>query len=148
MFKRILVTLDGSQLAERALKPAFALAEKFGSEVLLLRVPLVQQYVTLPSGTTPLVTENYLEQDRAETEAYLRAMKTQWSGIAAALRIEAISGEPAPVILDVARSEAVDTIVMSTHGRSGLSRLLYGSVAESVLRGATVPVLLIPMREV
>ncbi len=148
MFKKILVTLDGSQLAERALKPAFAVAEKFNSEVLLLRVPLVQQYVTLPSGTGALVTEQYLERDREETEAYLRAIKTQWAGIACTIRTEAISGEPAAVILDVARSEAVDTIVMSTHGRSGLSRLLYGSVAESVLRGATVPVLLVPMKEV
>jgi nucleotide-binding universal stress UspA family protein len=147
MFRRILVTLDGSQLAERALKPAFAMAEKFGSEVLLLRVPLVQQYVTLPSGTGTLVTEQYLERDREETEAYLRAVKTQWTGVAPKVRTEAISGEPASVILDVARSESVDTIVMSTHGRSGLSRLLYGSVAESVLRGATVPVLLIPMKE-
>jgi len=147
MFKKILVTLDGSALAERALKPAFEMAEKFHSEVILLRVPLAQQYVAMPSGNGALMTQEVLDRDRADTEAYLRAMHTQWRGLAPLLRTEAIAGEPASIILDVARTETVDVIVMCTHGRSGLSRLLYGSVAESVLRGASVPVLLIPMKE-
>jgi nucleotide-binding universal stress UspA family protein len=146
MFKRILITLDGSELAERALKPAFALAEKFGAEVLLLRVPLTQQYISMPSGSGALLPEEYVERDRQETEDYLRAVKTQWLGSAPKIRVESLSGEPATVILDVAETEAADLIVMSTHGRSGLSRLLYGSVAESVLRGARNPVLLVPLK--
>jgi nucleotide-binding universal stress UspA family protein len=146
MFKRILITLDGSELAERALKPAFALAEKFGAEVLLLRVPLTQQFISMPSGSGALLPEEYVERDRQETEDYLRAVKTQWLGSAPKIRVESLSGEPAAVILDVAETEAADLIVMSTHGRSGLSRLLYGSVAESVLRGARSPVLLVPLK--
>ena len=145
MFNKILVTLDGSELAERALQPAFALAEKFGAEIVLLRVPLTQRYVSMPSGSGVLLPEQVVERDREETEAYLRAVKTQWLGTAPKIRTEAISGDPAAVILDVAETEAADLIVMSTHGRSGLSRLLYGSVAESVLRGARSPVLLVPL---
>jgi nucleotide-binding universal stress UspA family protein len=49
------------------------------------------------------------------------------------------------MIVDVAQGRAVDLIVMSTHGRSGVNRLLYGSVAEAVLRGAHLPILLIPL---
>jgi nucleotide-binding universal stress UspA family protein len=55
-------------------------------------------------------------------------------------------GAPPELILDTAKAENVDLIVMSTHGRSGLNRLLYGSVAEAVLRGAHLPVLLIPFK--
>jgi len=146
MFKKILVTLDGSELAERALKPAFSLAEKFGAEIVLLRVPLTQHYVSMSSGSGVLLPEENVERDQQETEAYLRAVKTRWLGSAPKIRAEAISGEPAAVILDVAETEAADLIVMSTHGRSGLSRLLYGSVAESVLRGARSPVLLVPLK--
>jgi nucleotide-binding universal stress UspA family protein len=146
MFKKILVTLDGSELAERALQPAFEIAEKFGGEVTLLRVPVAQQYVTMPSGTGVIIPEQFAERDREESESYLRAIKTHWLPHAPAIHTQAIAGSPADVILDVAGAEQSDLIVMSTHGRSGLSRLLYGSVAESVLRGARVPVLLIPLK--
>ena len=146
MYNKILVALDGSEQAERALKPAFEIAEKFGSEVALLRVPVAQQYVTMPSGSSVIVPETLVERDREETEAYLRAIKTQWLGWTASIRTEAIAGSPAEVILHVAATDQADLIIMSTHGRSGLSRLLYGSVAESVLRGARMPVLLIPLK--
>ncbi len=146
MFKTILVTLDGSDLAERALKPAFDIAEKFGSQVVLLRVPIGQQFVTMPSGTGVLVPDEILEQDREEAGAYLRAIKAQWQVTLPNIRIEASPGSPPEIILGVARAQQVDLIVMSTHGRSGISRLLYGSVAESVLRGAHTPILLIPVK--
>ncbi|MBI3362826.1 MAG: universal stress protein [Chloroflexi bacterium] len=146
MFKKILVTLDGSEFSERALKPAFQIAEKFDSEVTLLRVAMAQQYVTMPAGTGTLYPDPALERDREEAEAYLRAIKTQWLAARVSVHTEIIAGLPAEMILDVADVDGIDLIVMSTHGRSGLSRLLYGSVAESVLRGAQVPVLLIPIK--
>ena len=55
-----------------------------------------------------------------------------------------LSGTPPEVIVNFAREQSIDLIVMSTHGRSGFSRLIYGSVAEAVLRGAHLPIMLIP----
>jgi nucleotide-binding universal stress UspA family protein len=72
-------------------------------------------------------------------------MKMLGSGVS--VRTEVVSGAPPDVILDVADAEHVDLVVMSTHGRSGLGRLVYGSVAESVLRGSRIPVLLIPVKD-
>ena len=144
MFKKILVPLDGSALAEHALLPASRIAERFGGELLLLRVVVSER--TLPrlahltprpasapaSGVSPLMDE---------AEAYLAAL---------ALPVRAqrlvLSGAAPELIVATAEEAGAELIVMSTHGRDGLLRLLYGSVAEAVLRGATVPVLLVPSR--
>ena len=148
MFKRILVTLDGSDLAQQALEPAFEIARKFGGEVILLRVAIAEpQLVALPAfGEAPL-PDYALQRDREEAEAYLHGLKLEWYSRGAPIHTEIITGNPAEMILDVAEVDEADLIVMSTHGRSGLSRLIYGSVAESVLRGARAPVLLIPVRK-
>jgi nucleotide-binding universal stress UspA family protein len=149
MFKRILVALDGSELAEAALAPAFALAEKFGGEVVLLRVtvagrvfagaPLVASRTYFPEAET-LLTD---ERDAAD---YLQRINRRCRNSGVTIRTRALPGTPAEAVVAAARDEAADLIVMSTHGRSGLDRLVYGSVAEAVLRGAHVPVLLVPLR--
>ena len=149
MFKKILVTLDGSALAERALEPAIRLAEKFGGAVILLRVVVPEEIVVAAPGVGPFaytVQETGVERGCEEAEAYLRAIKVQWLGVNVPVRTTVLVGAPPELILDTAKAENVDLIVMSTHGRSGLNRLLYGSVAEAVLRGAHLPVLLIPFK--
>lgn len=146
MFHKILVALDGSELAERALRPAYEIAGKFGGEIILLRVAAAQPVVVSPVGAGALYADDSLERDREESEAYLQAIKMQGLGWEVPTRTEVVSGSPAEMILETAEVEEIDLIVMSTHGRSGLSRLLYGSVAESVLRGGRVPLLLIPIK--
>jgi nucleotide-binding universal stress UspA family protein len=146
MFKKVLVALDGSELAARALKPAYEIAEKSGGEIILLRVALAQQVVVSPISAGALYADDSLKRDQEESEAYLQAIRMQELGRGVPTRIEVVAGSPPELILDVAEANGVDLIVMSTHGRSGLSRLLYGSVAESVLRGARVPLLLIPIK--
>jgi len=149
MFRTILVPLDGSSLAEQALTPACRIAEKFGSALLLLRVVTLER--TLPS--LPMLTPRG-ESEAAtsprpimdEAEAYLTGLSLP--ATVRPVRTQVLAGAPPEMIVATAAASDVDLIVMSTHGRTGLVRLLYGSVAEAVLRGASVPVLLVPSRSV
>jgi nucleotide-binding universal stress UspA family protein len=149
MFQRILVTLDGSDLSERALEPAFQMARKLGAEVTLMRVVAVEP-LALAAGAGPQYFQlagQHEQHDRAEAEAYLRGLKRVWSVAEVPIRTRVAVGVPPEMIVAAAHEGGTDLVVMSTHGRSGLSRLLYGSVAEAVLRGTHLPLLLIPVKE-
>jgi nucleotide-binding universal stress UspA family protein len=149
MFQRILVTLDGSELSERALQPAFEIAEKFDAQVTLLRVITVDSVVlaTAGAGTQYLHWRDVREEhDRAESEGYLNAIQAQWRGAQVPVTTRVIVGAAPEMIVLVAEQSGADLIVMSTHGRSGLIRFLYGSVAEAVLRGTQLPLLLVPVK--
>lgn len=148
LFRKILVPLDGSDLAERALEAAFALARKFGSEVILLRVVVPDEIlVSLPTLLPPAAARYQTKplHHTEEAEAYLFGVKVRWSASGVRVRTEVLAGTPPQMIVTFAQEHRVDLIVMSTHGRSGFSRLIYGSVAEAVLRGAHLPVLLTPI---
>jgi nucleotide-binding universal stress UspA family protein len=149
MFKRILVTLDGSDLSERALQPAFELAEKFGAQVTLLRVIAVDALVLATTGTGPQylqLRDMREERERAESEAYLHAIQAHWRSTGVPVITRLAVGAPPEMIVQAAEKCSAELIVMSTHGRSGLNRFLYGSVAEAVLRGTQIPLLLIPVK--
>jgi nucleotide-binding universal stress UspA family protein len=147
MYRTILVPLDGSNLAEQALTPAGEIAQKFGSELLLLRVvPPDPMLATLPYLALR-TDDNYdylVRRQMEEAEAYLASVKLPIPG--GLVRYRVLAGAAPELIVATATEEPVDLIVMSTHGRTGLTRLLYGSVAEAVLRGATTPLLLVPSR--
>lgn len=146
MFKKLLVTLDGSELSERAIEPAMEIARAFHSQLLFLRVPVIETQAAMAYGMG-IPYEGELKRSQDEADSYLYGWQTSLLGSGVSVRTEVVSGSPAEVILDVAGAEHIDLIVMSTHGRSGLSRLMYGSVAESVLRGSHIPVLLIPVKK-
>ncbi len=133
---RILVPLDGSEMAEAAIRDALQIARP-DSTLLLVRAA---QGRVLP-GATPL--EDILAVN--EADGYLTALKAslEKGGCRSAIQMHVWYGAPASVIVEAARVNRADVIVMSTHGRSGLGRLVFGSVAESVLRGTTVPILLV-----
>ena len=147
MFKHILVPLDGSLLAEQALAPACRVAEKFSGRLLLLRVVTPDRtlpglpYLAGRSSSAPIGPARPLLD---EAEAYLAGLRLP--NPAVPVRSLVLAGAPPEMIVATATEQNVDLIVMSTHGRAGITRLLYGSVAEAVLRGATVPVLLVPSR--
>ena len=151
MFNRILVTVDGSDLSERALEPAFHIAQKFGAQVILLRV-VTPEPVALAGrlageyGNLNSLRDRQDQQDLLDAEQYLRGLQAEWHNTHVPIRTQTGSGAAPQVILDVAEAVDADLIVMSTHGRAGFSRLLYGSVAEAVLRGTRLPVLLIPIK--
>jgi nucleotide-binding universal stress UspA family protein len=135
-FNKILVPLDGSALAESALGRAASLAAKNGTLVLMRAA----EAHTLP-GADP--TEAQVEVVR-DAEEYLASVAARLATNGSP-RVETSVwyGPAASAIVDAARLRKADLIVMSTHGRSGLGRLIMGSVAESVLRGTTAPILLL-----
>jgi len=145
MFAKILVPLDGSALAERALKLAFAIAKKFKSEILLLRVAASEEVVvSLPALTPHAYRLHNAGECQGEADVYLHSLQTRWLESGVPVYTEVLRGAPPEMIVAVANEQQVDLIVMSTHGRSGFDRLIYGSVAEAVMRGAHVPVLMVP----
>ncbi|MGH7355010.1 MAG: universal stress protein [Candidatus Rokuibacteriota bacterium] len=135
-FKTVLVPLDGSTLAEGVLPQATALA-KDGARLIVLRAAEAH---TLPTGDA---AEAQVKVVR-EAEQYLAGVEARLAK-AGATRVDTSVwyGPPADAIVEAARVRKVDLIVMSSHGRSGLGRLVLGSVAESVLRGTKTPILLI-----
>jgi len=136
--KRILVTLDGSALAERILELVRDIAQATGSELILLRVTGMIQLAI--DSVDPLVMKQDLdkleERERIEAKEYLERVQQKLSASGLTVKVEVISGHVAETILTYAAENNVDLIAMSSHGRSGVGRWFYGSVAEKVLRGA------------
>jgi nucleotide-binding universal stress UspA family protein len=129
--KRILVPLDGSRLAEAILPVAKELARDYEAALVLVRA-------LRPLGSAEA---EVLAQEDAET--YLRRMARRLEARGLPVTWKVWYDDPARAIADAARYNEVDLIVMSTHGRGGLNRLLFGSVAETLVRQAPVPVLLV-----
>jgi len=135
--RTILVPLDGSIIAEAALTPAVELAREARAKLVLLRAA---QAHTLPM-TDPIEAQVDVMRESQEYLAAARA-RVQTAGVAD-VETSAWYGPAVEAIVEAARYRHADLIVMSSHGRSGVSRLVLGSVAESVLRATTVPILLI-----
>jgi nucleotide-binding universal stress UspA family protein len=134
MLTKILVPLDGSELAERALTYATALASTTGAKLLLVRAAFSH---TL-AGVDP--RERQLGAVR-EAEAYLQQVSTKLRDRGFACETVARYGHAAECITESARTRYVDLIVMATHGRTGPGRWVLGSVAEAVVASSMVPVL-------
>lgn len=149
MFKHLLVPLDGSQLAEVALPAACELADHFRSKITLLRVTRTPYIASGLDGITYAeMVINLRQQEYDEGLAYLkmkqRALRQQGYLVEQVVR----QGEQiAEVILATVQEVEADTVVMSTHGRGGVSRWVFGSVADRVLRQSEVPVVLIRARQ-
>ncbi|MHB8993942.1 MAG: universal stress protein [Armatimonadota bacterium] len=142
MYKSILVTLDRSSLAEQALPHAVALAKAFGSTIELVTVVPITGFDT-PQGGVHLDWEREVDEDRE----YIAGIVARVTDDNVPVKSEIRRGDIAEEILRHAQELHVDLIVMSTHGRSGLGRWVYGSIADRVLRYASVPVLLVRASE-
>jgi nucleotide-binding universal stress UspA family protein len=138
MFRTLVVPLDGSELSERALPYAVNLAAATHAEVILVRVALGAAPVTLDGADW----ERPQIEAVAEAEAYLSRI-AQTLGAQVTVKTNVAYGRAEPELLEIIRQSAADAVVMATHGRTGLSHLLYGSVAEALLAESPVPVLLV-----
>lgn len=145
MFRHILVPLDGSQFSETAVPAVVELASRFGSKVTLIVViqtPTILAYGYGPGYADLLITLR--KEARREAVAYLEKHRRWLKAKGLNVQVKINEMEPvADAILNTVEATHADTIVMSTHGRGGVRRWVYGSVADRVLRHATVPVLLI-----
>ena len=146
MYKKILVPLDGSKLAEQAIPYATELC-KGATEVTLFQVVHLPLPLAAPdvSMAVPLPDPEGL---REEALNYLEELAAPLREEGVNVKTDALERDVvAEAIVDYAEQNDIDLIVMTTHGRSGLSRLVFGSVAESVVRHAPCPVLLIRSKE-
>jgi nucleotide-binding universal stress UspA family protein len=145
---RFVVPLDGSALAEEALGPAEAMAAAFGGEIAL--VEAVEPSVWMIDAADPWASYSF-DQSIYEMEAERsRAASRYLDDLAASLNSRGVTtsvmvapGRATDVIRTAVRESQAQAIVMATHGRGGASRLLLGSVADSIVRSAHVPVLLV-----
>lgn len=143
MYKKILVPLDGSARAEAILRHVEELAQKEEAQVILMHVVDPAASLTGLEGVPFDVSGELIEQERAEAERYLEAK----AGELRQRRLDVVTriryGEVVKSIVDTAESDNADLIAIASHGRTGLSRLFYGSVAAGVLQRADRPLLII-----
>ena len=135
--KNILLPLDGSPLAEQAIPYAAALAKNAPARLILVRATQAQTLLDVDAIDAQAGVVSRADHELEAAAAKLRETGLDVDGYVYYER-------PVSAILDAARRHQVDLIVLSTHGRSGLGRVVYGSVADDVLRHAEVPVLLVP----
>jgi nucleotide-binding universal stress UspA family protein len=140
---RILVPLDGSELGEAALGPAQKLAARLGSEIVLLQVIPFPPHELYP-GTVEAYLEAFdPDAQVVETKQYLAQVAQRLRPTISQVRIRAELGKPAALISQVAVAEKADLIVMATHGRTGVARLVLGSIATATLQHASVPMMFV-----
>ncbi|MFB6164881.1 MAG: universal stress protein [Haloarculaceae archaeon] len=138
MGKRILVPVDGSDQARAAVE--FAFEEFPDGEVLLLHVINPAEAGYGAQSSLPTFPEEWYQQETDTAEELFAEIRELAPDPSTIVQTEAVVGRPAGAIVAYADEHDVDQIVMGSHGRSGVSRILLGSVAESVVRKASVPV--------
>ena len=137
MLKKILAPTDFSELSVRGVRYACELAKDVGAEVTILNVVTVDE-----SG----INKGEMGEHKQRLDEFVAK---NVADVSANLRISKLvdAGQAYVAIIDCAENERIDLIVMSSHGRSGLSRMLIGSVTDKVLRGASRPVLVVPLEK-
>jgi nucleotide-binding universal stress UspA family protein len=145
MYTRAVVPLDGSELSAAILPFVTRIAGPLDMEVVLLRVvePISPRVI---ESSRHIEVED-VEARLAEARTYLRPVMQELAGEGVRALMQVRHGDPVTEIVDCAKTVQADLIAMNTHGRSGLGRLLFGSVAEAVLRKAEIPVLLMRLTE-
>lgn len=135
MFKRILVPLDGSELAEGIIPLVEQLAKIHQGEVTLLRVALAHTFPGVDPSDHELRVVN-------EAEEYLAKVEAKLKGVGVKVNSVVCYGHDAQEIVERAKFGNFELIAMSTHGRTGLGQFVLGSVASKVIHTATIPILL------
>jgi nucleotide-binding universal stress UspA family protein len=143
--REILVPLDGSPLAEAALVPASAMAKLFGAELLLVQVVWPLSAGNLLPVPFPAGYDNeVIGVQRKETQEYLDSVANDLGERGVAARATVVVGHNvAEALLDLAHPQRIDLVAIATHGRGGIRRLMLGSVADKLIRGAGPPALVV-----
>ena len=146
MFKRILITLDGSPLSEQSLEKAVQIAETLQAELTLLRVvtPLLKSYRAGMASVSVIETTEKQLVEMAQT--YLDDIAAGIQGKGFSVHTVTELGTPYRKIVNYVEEHDIDLVVMTTRGETGLTRWLLGSVTDHVVRGVSIPVLVIPVR--
>ena len=137
MLKTILAPTDFSDLSANGVRYACQLARDMGAALIIFNVVALDE--------SNAVNKREIEQHKKRLEEFV-AEKVADAGVGLKVRQMVDAGQPFGAIVDCAEKEGVDLIVMSSHGRSGLSRMLIGSVTDKILRGGPCPVLVVPAK--
>jgi nucleotide-binding universal stress UspA family protein len=143
--RRILVPLDGSDVAEQVLPTATTVAQKLDSELILFQVSIVQVYGWM-TGEWFMPVQGVLATAEQDAHAYLSEVSSRLKKQGLRATTATTMGSVAESIVDYAEANHVDLVAMCTHGRTGLVRWTLGSVADRVLRAGGVPILLVRAR--
>jgi nucleotide-binding universal stress UspA family protein len=135
MLKKILAPTDFSELSGEGVRYACQLAKEVGAQVIVMNIIVLDETNTVGKGEIDAHKQR-LTEFVAKTVAH--------HGADVKLREVVVVGQPYSAIVDCAENEHIDLVVMSSHGRSGLSRMLIGSVTDRLLRAAKCPVLVVP----
>ena len=149
MYDTILVPLDGSKRAEAIINHVADLAKKFKSKLILLTA--IESRLFPGSGemaASSMGEFTLLEKETINAEAYLAHLKKELMQNDIQVEIRVITGSPVKVIQETAEQENADLIAIASHGRGGVARVFYGSVAVTILNQVDRPLLLIRSRNI
>jgi nucleotide-binding universal stress UspA family protein len=149
VFKKILVCLDGSKLAEQVLPYAAEVAQAFKARLVLFTAlpapvivaPGIPGIAPVPVETDAMVADAIKGQ--AEAESYLECLVNQITKDGIAAEKVVLIGSPGQTIIDYAQKQGIGLIAIATHGRGGLERAVMGSVADYLLRRSAIPILVV-----
>jgi nucleotide-binding universal stress UspA family protein len=146
MYHKILVPLDGSKRADRVLPHVEALARRYQAKVIFLQVV---EYRTVPTteGALMSLSDQELEEAKKQAETHLKGLQGELRGEKIESKIHVIYGPVVEGIINIAAQENVDLIALASHGRGGLARVFYGSVAAGLLHRVDRPLLIIRSRK-
>ncbi len=140
-FRSILVPLDFSASSEHAVRVGASLAGRYAAKLTLLHVVHLPMPVPTFDGTDVIVDYEVLTKHSEEAARTELGRLLEVTGLTGKVDVRIEIGDPVTTILDVIEDRQVDLVVMGTHGRTGLSRLIMGSVTDRILRTAPCPVL-------
>lgn len=139
-FKNIVVATDFSDISDRALATGADLANQLGANLHIIHIVQIHP-VNMPESGNLNVEELDALEEKSASDNMEKALKGLSDDLSVSTSL--VKGDPATQVNEMVKEKDADLIVMGTHGRTGLSRLIMGSVAESVLKNSTVPVLCI-----
>jgi nucleotide-binding universal stress UspA family protein len=151
MFEKILVCLDGSRLAEQILPYAMEQATRFHSKVILIQAYTIPSSIAAAEAQAAPVNSDLMQEEaqrlEAEAKAYLEKVAAPLREKGLDVACITLQGTAGDAIVGYAQNEPVDLIALATHGHSGLGRVIFGSVADHVLRESGLPILVIKPQE-
>jgi nucleotide-binding universal stress UspA family protein len=143
MFERILVAVDGSPFAERALACAVDIAKKYAARLIILHVVLRRFYAVTPSEAGVLATTVYVKEMEAEGQEIIKKAEEYAKIAGVSYECKLVQGVPADEIVKSGRTEKVDLIVVGSRGLSEVRGFLLGSVSDKVSHHAKCPTLIV-----
>jgi nucleotide-binding universal stress UspA family protein len=143
MYNSILVPLDGSKRAEAILPHVENLAQRYNAKVIFLQVIELAPVVVGPEAAHTTLHQHELAEWTKQAESYLAVRQVEFREKGIDAQMHVVYGPVVEAIIDAAESEGADLVALASHGRSGLSRVFYGSVAAGVLHRIDRPLLLV-----